>query len=167
MKRWLFAGAVALLLLFVWYRSRQPRFIAGEQAPDFGVTLADGKPFHLSDLRGRYVLLQFWGSWCGPCRAENPHLAELYRRYHPAGLEIVSIGIERSPAAWQKAIAADGLVWPYHSADFQEFDNPVARLYNVHAIPTTFLINPDGAIMGVSLSPKAMDKLLAEKLHEN
>jgi peroxiredoxin len=168
MKRFLlYIGLGLLLLLFFWYRSRQPRFIAGEKAPDFQVMLADGKPFRLSDLRGRFVLLHFWGSWCGPCREENPQLVELYDQFNSTGFDIVSIGIERQEPAWQRAIAKDGMHWPHHSADFQEFDNPVAKQYNVHAIPTTFLINPEGAIMGVSLNPDQIHKILAEKLDHN
>jgi len=168
MKRFLlYVGLGLLLLLFFWYRSRQPRFIAGETAPDFQVTLADGKPFRLSDLHGRFVLLHFWGSWCGPCREENPQLVELYDQFHPTGFDIVSIGIERQEPAWQRAIAKDGMHWPHHSADFREFDNPVAQQYNVHAIPTTFLINPEGTIMGVSLNPDQIHKILAEKLDHN
>ena len=75
--------------------------------------------------------------------------------------------MEWQEPAWKRAIAKDGMRWPYHSSDFQEFSNPVAQLYNVHAIPTTFLINPDGAIMGVSMDPHEIHKALAEKLDHN
>lgn len=151
----------AVLAVGAWYWSRQPRFIAGERAPDFTTTLADGHAVRLADFRGRYVLLQFWGSWCGPCRAENPHLVELYQKYHDRGFEIFSIGIERNAAAWQRAIAQDGLVWPWHAADLQEFDGPVARQYKIRQIPATYLINPEGVIMGANLSAGQLDKMLA------
>lgn len=148
------------LIAVLYYRYRQPRFIAGEQAPDFTVTLASGQTARLSDLKGKYVLLQFWGSWCGPCRAENPHLAALYERYHGRGFEMFSIGIEQNPKAWQRAILQDGLDWPYHAVELEQFSGPVARLFNIRSIPTTFLINPGGVIMGVNLPPDQIQKML-------
>jgi thiol-disulfide isomerase/thioredoxin len=154
-------------LLFFYFRSRQPRFVAGAYAPDFQVVLSDGAPFSLSDLKGRYVLLQFWGSWCGPCRQENPQIVSLYNQFHEKGFEVVSIGLETQEDRWRQAIKADRLLWPYHSADMQRFKGGVASLYNIHAIPTTFLINPEGMIMGVSLSPSEMQKMLTEKLGKN
>jgi thiol-disulfide isomerase/thioredoxin len=159
-------GLVALLLAgaFAWYQYRAPRYTAGETAPDFEVTLKDGRVAKLSDLRGKYVLLQFWGSWCGPCRAENPHLVELYKKYHEKGFEIFSIGIEQNQRAWERAIEKDAVNWPYHSADFRRFDGNVAMQYNVKSIPATFLINPDGIIMGVNFLPSQIDKTLREKL---
>jgi peroxiredoxin len=162
---WTIVAAVALLIgAFGWYRARQPRFGVGETAPNFAVTLADGRTAQLSDLRGKVVLLQFWGSWCGPCRAENPHLVTLYHQYRDRGFEIFSIGVETSADAWRKAIARDGMVWPYHSVDEQQFGGAVARQYNVHSIPATFLILPNGTIAGVNLSPNQIGKILAEQL---
>ena len=160
------ALVVAAGLLFAWYKYRQPRFIAGETAPDFEVSLADGQKARLSDLKGKYVLLQFWGSWCGPCRAENPHLAAIYARYRNAGFEIFSIGIENSALAWKKAIERDSLVWRHHAMESGEFDGGVARQYNIKVIPSTFLINPDGDIMGVNLAPEQIEKMLSQYLAE-
>lgn len=159
-------GAVALAaaLFFAWYRYRQPRFVAGEKAPDFEVVLADGQAARLAALRGKYVLLHFWGSWCGPCRAENPALATIYRQYRGQGFEIFSIGIERKPEAWRRAIQQDGLVWPYHAVEIGDFAGHVSALFNVKAIPATFLLNPEGYIMGVNLSPEQIEKTLAERL---
>jgi thiol-disulfide isomerase/thioredoxin len=160
------AAVVAACLLFAWYKYRQPRFIAGEAAPDFEVSLADGQKARLSDLKGKYVLLQFWGSWCGPCRAENPHLADIYARFRGQGFEIFSIGIENSALAWKKAIERDSLVWKYHAMESGEFDGGVARQYNIKVIPSTFLINPDGDIMGVNLAPEQIEKTLSQHLAE-
>lgn len=151
-------------LTFYFYYYRQPRFVAGEKAPDFAAVLADGKTVRFADLRGRYVLLQFWGSWCGPCRAENPHLRELYREYQPKGFEIFSIGIERNQRAWQAAILNDGMNWPYHAVELNYFGGELASLFNVKSIPTTFLVNPQGVIMGVNLSSDQMDRMLREAL---
>ncbi len=159
----LLLGAV---LAFLFYRYRQPRFVAGEKAPDFAATLADGKTVRLSDLRGHYVLLQFWGSWCGPCRAENPHLRELYRKYQPQGFEIFSIGIEQNRQRWLNAIENDGMVWPYHTVEMNQFTGDLPALFNIHSIPATFLVNPDGVIMGVNLAPDQIDRMLREALGE-
>lgn len=159
-------GAVALIaaLFFAWYKYRQPRFITGDKAPDFEVTLADGHKARLSDLKGKYVLLQFWGSWCGPCRAENPHLVDIYRTYHGQGFEIFSIGIEQTERAWQSAIERDGLTWRYHTMESAGFDGGVARMYHIKVIPATFLINPEGDIMGVNLPPEQIEKTLSQRL---
>ena len=156
--------ALLLLLAFAWYRYRQPNFIMGDAAPDFEVTLQSGDKARLSDLRGRYVLLQFWGSWCGPCRAENPALAALYAQYHDRGFEVFSIGIEQRREAWERAIAADGMAWRYHAMEDQDFNGGQARQYNITSIPTTFLLNPEGVIAGVNLTPEQIGKTLAARL---
>lgn len=163
MYKWIIPVLV-LLAAFLWYKYRAPRFVAGERAPDFQVTLQDGREGKLSDLHGKYVLLQFWGSWCGPCRAENPHIVQLYEKYRPQGFEVFSIGIEQNPKAWKKAIEHDGMIWPWHSADFRNFDNEVARMYNIRAIPATFLLDPEGMIIGVNLSASEIDTALRRHL---
>lgn len=156
--------ALGVLAVYLFYRYRQPRFIAGETAPDFSVTLADGQKARLYDLGGKYVLLQFWGSWCGPCRSENPYLALMYHKYNAKGFEIFSVAIEQNPLAWKRAIDLDDMVWPYHTAEFSQFDGPVAQLYNIRSIPATFLLNPQHVIMGVNLSPDALDRMLSSAL---
>lgn len=155
---------IALLAGAYWYWSRRPSLSTGDPALDFSVQLADGRNVRLSDLKGQYVLLQFWGSWCGPCRAENPHLVELYHKYHDKGFEIFSIGLERDQRSWQRAIQQDEMIWPYHTVGVSDFDHPVAKQYNVKSIPMTFLINREGKVVAVDLSPKVMDKMLGEAL---
>ena len=159
-------GAVVVVaaLLYTWFQYRKPRFIAGDHAPDFGVALADGRQARLSDLKGKYVLLHFWGSWCGPCRAENPELTAIYSRYRDQGFDIFSIGIEQTKLAWQKAIERDSLAWGLHAMESADFGGGVARMYNVKVIPSTFLINPDGVIMGVNLPPDQIEKMLSQQL---
>lgn len=165
--RTLIVGVALVVGLYLWYCSRKPRYIAGDRAADFQVALANGQQAKLSELRGKFVLLHFWGSWCGPCRAENPFLAQLYRKYHDRGFEIFSIGEENSAGAWQKAIENDELPWTRHAIELKPFSGPVAQLYNIHAIPATFLIDPNGVILGANLMPQQIDKLLAERLSEN
>jgi thiol-disulfide isomerase/thioredoxin len=156
--------ALVALISFMFYKYRQPRFLAGDPVPDFEVSLISGERAKLSDLKGKYVLLQFWGSWCGPCRQENPELAALYQKYHARGFEIFSIGIETNPTAWKNAILQDGLTWKYHAMEAGDFDGGQAKQFNIKSIPTTFLLNPEGIIMGVSLKPEYINKMLSEKI---
>ncbi len=159
----LILGAIAIIA-FVFYKYRMPRFVAGEKAPDFEVALLSGERAKLSDLKGKYVLLQFWGSWCGPCRRENPELLTIYQKYHDKGFEIFSIAMEQNPRAWQAAIAQDGMIWKYHSMESADFTGGLAKQFNIHQIPTTFLISADGVIMGADLKPYYIDKMLREKI---
>lgn len=166
-QRFLRIGLVSIALLALAYavwEYRQPRFGAGDAAPDFEYSLMNGKTARLSDLKGHYVLLQFWGSWCGPCRQENMHLVQLYRKYHNQGFDICSIGLESNPNAWKNAILNDQLEWSFHSMESADFDGPITSLYNIKSIPSTFLLNPQGVIMGVNLRPEYLEKMLSEKL---
>lgn len=163
-KRNLILLALVAIVAYVVYQYRQPKFVAGENAPDFEVSLLNGERAKLSDLKGKYVLLQFWGSWCGPCRKENPELVALYQKYHDKGFEIFSVGIEPNPRQWQNAIAKDGLVWKYHTMESGEFDGGIAKQYNIKSIPAIFLINPEGVIMGVNLKPEYLQRMLQEKI---
>lgn len=159
----LLAAAFLAIGLAVW-KYRQPRFSGGDKVPEVSISLPDGQAAKLSDLKGKYVLLQFWGSWCGPCRRENPHLVQLYQKYHAKGFEIFSVGIEFSDKAWKNAIEQDNMLWPYHGMESVEFDGPLAKQFNIKSIPATFLLNPEGIIMGVNLGPDYLDKMLSEKL---
>jgi peroxiredoxin len=158
---------ILVLLAFAWFQYRKPSVTAGDMAPDFEASAPDGRKIQLSDLRGQYVLLQFWGSWCGPCRKENPELVALYNNYKAQSFTIFSVGIEQNLQAWERAIEVDGLVWPHHFATNERFDHPAAKLYNVKSIPSTFLINPEGRIMGVNLSPAQMERMLGQVITEN
>ncbi|MBL7782129.1 MAG: TlpA family protein disulfide reductase [Saprospiraceae bacterium] len=157
---YLIMAAALVIGLFIWYKYRQPRFITGETAPDFQVTLADGSTAHLSDTRGKYTLLQFWGSWCGPCRAENPQLVALYNKYHDRGFEIFSVAIEQNPRNWIRAIADDGMIWKYHTMESGDFGGPISSHYNIKSIPTLFLLNPEGKILEVDPMPGELEKIL-------
>lgn len=163
-NRTLIILAALALVAFVFYKYRQPRFMAGEATPDFEVALLNGERAKLSDLKGKYVLLQFWGSWCGPCRRENPDLVAIYKKFHERGFEVFSVGIEQNDGAWKNAIEQDGLLWKYHTMESAEFDGGLAKQFNIKSIPALFLLNPEGVIMGVNLKPVYIDRMLGEKI---
>ena len=165
---------LALAGLFIArYFYRQPSFVNGESAPDFTAGTIGGGQLRLSSLRGHYVLIDFWGSWCGPCRQSHPSLVNLYTQYHDQtfkdadGFEIVSIGLDRSQTNWQNAIRQDGLTWPFQIIEPAGFDSQTAKSYTVKQLPTKFLINPKGILMAVDPSISEVDKLLKSRLKEN
>lgn len=122
----------------------------GNTAPAFEIYGKDGKMIKLSGLKGKLVLIDFWASWCGPCRRENPNVVEAYQKYHSKkftngkGFEVFSVSLDRNEEAWKKAISDDHLEWKNHGWDK---DGNVAKLYSVYAIPTSFLIDGKGTIL--------------------
>jgi peroxiredoxin len=135
----------------------------GATAMDFTQNDTAGKPVMLSAFRGKYVLVDFWASWCGPCRAENPNVVSAYTKYHPKGFEILSVSLDRpgDKDKWLKAIYADRLDWT-HVSDLQFWQNAVAVQYGVGSIPQNFLIDPQGKIIGKGLRGEDLDKKLGE-----
>ncbi len=123
----------------------------GHAAPDFSIPGIDGKTIKLSDYKGKYVMLDFWASWCVPCRKENPNVVKLYQQYHPKGLNIVGISLDENKEAWQKAISDDKLVWA-HGSELQNFNGPVVQRYQVQAIPSNFILDPNGNIVAKNIT---------------
>ncbi len=126
----------------------------GAEAPLFSATDLNGKTFSLADLRGKYVLLDFWATWCKPCRASNPHLKAIYKKYHAKGLEVVCVSDDDgNPALWRKAIEQDG-IGAFHHVLRGRKENPrdksgdISGLYGIHSLPTKFLIDREGVIVG-------------------
>ena len=137
----------------------------GAIAPDFVQNDVDDRPVKLSDFRGKYVLLDFWASWCGPCRAENPNVVKAYNKYKDKNFTVLSVSLDQpgKKDAWLAAIKADGLSWTQVS-DLKFWKNAAAVQYAIMAIPQNFLIDPKGKIIGKNLRGEALDKKLEEVL---
>lgn len=139
----------------------QKSFVVGGTAPDFTQQTPEGEDLSLSDLRGKVVLVDFWASWCGPCRRENPNVKRVYDTYHEQGFEILGVSLDRTKDRWLKAIADDGLPWP-HVSDLQGWKNAAAVLYSVSSIPHTILLDRDGKIIARGLRGPQLEAKLAE-----
>lgn len=135
----------------------------GSEAPDFAQQKPDGSVMKLSDLRGKVVLIDFWASWCKPCRRENPHVVASYKKYKDKGFEILGVSLDRDRNRWLQAVEADGLTWPQVS-DLKFWQNEAAQLYGVQSIPFTVLIDEEGKVLATKLRGQALDAKLAEIL---
>ncbi|MBL7798983.1 MAG: TlpA family protein disulfide reductase [Saprospiraceae bacterium] len=136
-------------------------FTPGAEVPDLVGPTPDGSTFSLSQMRGKHVLIDFWASWCGPCRRENPNVVALYNKYKNKGFDILGVSLDREEGAWKKAIEQDGLTWR-HISDLQGWKSAHAALYSVSSIPQTLLLDPQGKIIQRNLRGEQ----LAEKLRE-
>lgn len=130
--------------------SQNSNISVGKMAPDFTLPDVDGKPFSLSSLRGKYVLLDFWASWCGPCRQENPNVVSNYKQFENKNFTVLGVSLDQDKKAWLKAIKDDGLIWKQVS-DLKYWNSEAATLYHVEAIPFNVLIDPQGKIIGTEL----------------
>lgn len=135
----------------------------GEQAPDFTLNSPEGKPVALSSLRGKYILIDFWASWCGPCRMENPNVVRMYDKFKDKGFDIYGVSLDDNEKAWKTAIERDKLKW-LHGSELKKWNSGVAQTYGVNAIPATFLLDKEGKIIAKNLRGAALESKLTELL---
>ena len=135
----------------------------GRVAPDFTQNDTSGTPVSLSSFRGKYLLLDFWASWCSPCRQENPNLVKAFRKYSARGFHVLGVSLDQpnGKEKWLKAIHDDGLTWT-HVSDLQFWRNAVALQYGIQAVPQNYLLDPEGKILAKNLSGDELEKKLAE-----
>lgn len=136
----------------------------GRPAPDFKLTTPNGDSLALSDLRGKYVMVDFWASWCAPCRQENPNIVKMYERFKDKNFEILGVSLDRDRDGWVKAIKDDKLVWPQVS-DLKFWDSMVTSLYAIQSIPATLIVDPEGLIVARNLRGPELEEKLASLLN--
>lgn len=135
----------------------------GKTAPEFSAATPDGKQLSLKDAMGKVTVIDFWASWCKPCRMENPNVVALYNEYHSHGLNIIGVSLDKDAAKWKEAIAADKLTWS-HVSNLKFWDEPIAKQYGVQSIPATFILDANGKIVAKDLKGDALKAKVKELL---
>jgi len=138
--------------------------VSAQMAPEISMKNPEGKVINLSDFRGKYVLIDFWAAWCGPCRRENPTVVKLYNKYKNKDFTILSVSLDKDAYAWKQAILADGLVWPNHVSELNGWETSVINTYNFNSIPHTVLVDKTGKIIATKLSGESLEQKLKELL---
>lgn len=165
---------IAIVVVTGYYFGKKyylkPGIEQGAVASDFQAVVMNGSTISLSDFRGKYVLLDFWGSWCDPCRKEHPGLVNIYRKYYEGdfrkstGFDIISIGIESNQMGWAEAIRSDSLYWPNHILELKMFEGTIPKAYNVRQLPTKFLVDPKGILIAIDPSINSLETILEERM---
>lgn len=174
MKYILYLLLVLVAILFVGRKYFEPaEMVNGHMAPEFTAELVDGTEFTLSDAKGKYVLIDFWGSWCPPCRKENPQLVQLYNKYKDRnfksgeGFDVITVALEKNDRTWRKVAEKEGFTWRYQIVEISRYVllSSLAKSFGVTDLPAKFLINPKGEIIGSNLSFIEMDRMLSERVN--
>jgi thiol-disulfide isomerase/thioredoxin len=131
-------------------------------APEIELKNPEGKVLRLSDQRGKVVLIDFWASWCGPCRKENPNVVKLYKKYEKQGFTVFSVSLDEDITAWKSAIKKDGLIWPNHVSDLKGWETSLITTYGFDAIPYTVLVDKNGKVIGTNLRVAELERKLEE-----
>lgn len=134
----------------------------GSLAPELEGPSPDGKVYKLSSLKGKVVLIDFWASWCGPCRKENPNVVSLYEKYKDKGFTVFSVSLDSDKNAWMRAIETDKLIWPYHISELKRWDGLLSRSYGVNSIPFTVLIDAEGKVIEKNLRGPMLEQKLQQ-----
>nr|WP_255491568.1 TlpA disulfide reductase family protein [Hufsiella arboris] len=135
----------------------------GQKAPGFKLNDPNGKPVDLDSYKGKYVLVDFWASWCAPCRQANPHVVAAYNEFKSKNFTVLGISLDKNKEAWLKAIKDDGLSWQ-HVSELKEWDSEIAKTYKVDAIPASFLLDPQGVIVAKNLRDEELKEFLNKTL---
>ncbi len=144
-------------------QSMQKRIDVGSEATDFSAPTPDGKTLSLKESMGKVTIIDFWASWCKPCRMENPNVVRVYNKYHDKGLNIIGVSLDKKQEAWVKAIADDNLSWN-HVSNLQFWQEPIARAYGVRSIPATFILDEKGNVIAKNLRGSALENKISELL---
>src|SRR5690606_9526523 len=144
--------------------SKLKRLAVGQPAPEIVSFTPNDKTVKLSDFRGQYVLVDFWASWCAPCRQENPNIVKQYHVFKDKGFTVLGVSLDNNPGSWMRAIEADNLAWTQVS-DLQAWSSDLVINYRIKAIPASYLVDPEGKILAKNLRGKALEEFLQQTLN--